>query len=294
MNTAVAERDDTAEMHAKVNAVIARGDLKGLTDAEKNWHYLEVCRTVGVNPATRPFQYITLNQKLVLYPTKDCTDQLRKVNGINIEIVEYSTNEAGVLLVRVKATDKHGRHDEDYGAVSIKGLTGEFASNAFMKAITKAKRRVTLSISGLGFPEDPGDAEDGTPIRATTFTSAPLPKPHPAMSQDERSDMVEGTALTLEQLNQRVRAEAEKERAERAAAEPFVIPRPDETNTSWQRWWQTLMAYVRAAPDADAINNWTTKNAESMAALEKMDPEKHKTLVNQIKLAASNLGNEGS
>ena len=278
MNTAVAEREDAAEMHAKVNAVIARGDLKGLSDEEKNWHYLEVCRTVGVNPATRPFQYITLNSKLVLYPTKDCTDQLRKVNGINIEIVSYETNEAGVLLVRVKATDKHGRHDEDYGAVSVKGLTGEGASNAFMKAITKAKRRVTLSISGLGFPEDPGDVDDGTPIRATTFTSAPLPKPHPAMTQDERSNIVDQHAGPIEL----------------AATEPFVIPRPDDTTASWATWWQTLMKYVRAAPDADTINNWTTKNAESMGDLQKLDAAKHQTLINQIKLAASNLGNEGS
>jgi hypothetical protein len=280
VNTAVAERDAALDMHAKVNAVIARGDLRHLTDEEKNWHYLEVCRTLGVNPATRPFQYITLNGRLVLYPTKDCTDQLRKVNGINIEIAGYETNEAGVLLVRVKATDKHGRYDEDYGAVSVKGLTGEGASNAFMKAITKAKRRVTLSISGLGFPEDASDVEDDTPRRATTFTSVPLPKLHPAMTQDERSAKVEEPGDPTD--------------AERAAAEPFVIPRPDDTPASWAKWWQTLMAYVRLAPDADAINDWTTKNAESMDALLKLDPMKHKTLINQITLAANSLGNEGS
>jgi len=34
------------------------------------------------------------------------------------------------------------------------GLKGEAAANAFLKCITKAKRRVTLSISGLGFSDE--------------------------------------------------------------------------------------------------------------------------------------------
>ena len=46
------------------------------------------------------------------------------------------------------------REDVDFGAVSIKGLAGDALVNAKLKAITKAKRRVTLSICGLGFLDE--------------------------------------------------------------------------------------------------------------------------------------------
>jgi hypothetical protein len=40
------------------------------------------------------------------------------------------------------------------GATSIKGLAGDNLVNAKLKAITKAKRRLTLSICGLGFLDE--------------------------------------------------------------------------------------------------------------------------------------------
>jgi len=40
------------------------------------------------------------------------------------------------------------------GALSLKGLNAEDRANAIMKAETKAKRRVTLSICGLGFLDE--------------------------------------------------------------------------------------------------------------------------------------------
>jgi hypothetical protein len=55
----------------------------------------------------------------------------------------------------VRATDKEGRVDEDFGAVSFpETLRGEARANTILKAITKAKRRVTLSICGLGFLDE--------------------------------------------------------------------------------------------------------------------------------------------
>ncbi|EOV0478051.1 hypothetical protein ACOIM4_001927, partial [Campylobacter coli] len=40
------------------------------------------------------------------------------------------------------------------GALNIKNLGGDNLANAIMKAITKAKRRVTLSICGLGMLDE--------------------------------------------------------------------------------------------------------------------------------------------
>jgi hypothetical protein len=146
----IAVRRDGADV---MEAVITKGDLARLTPQEKTQYYAEVCRSVGLNPFTRPFEYISLSGKLTLYARREATDQLRRMNGISLQVISREVV-GDILTVHVRATDKTGRTDEDFGAVSIKGLAGEALSNASMKAITKAKRRVTLSISGLGFLDE--------------------------------------------------------------------------------------------------------------------------------------------
>src|SRR5260370_32382559 len=59
-----------------------------------------------------------------------------------------------VYIVRARATMPDGRTDESLGAVSLAGLEGEALANALMKAETKAKRRVALSICGLGMLDE--------------------------------------------------------------------------------------------------------------------------------------------
>ena len=91
--------------------------------------------------------------KLVLYATRACTDQLRTLKKVSITLSEPQViNET--YIVRAKASDDEGRTDESSGAVSIKGLYGDNLANAYMKAETKAKRRVTLSICGLGMLDE--------------------------------------------------------------------------------------------------------------------------------------------
>jgi hypothetical protein len=54
----------------------------------------------------------------------------------------------------VRAKDRQGREDESTGAVTVGDLKGDALVNALMKAETKAKRRVTLSIAGLGWLDE--------------------------------------------------------------------------------------------------------------------------------------------
>jgi hypothetical protein len=137
-----------------IESVIAKGDLSKLTADERNRYYVEVCRSVGLNPLTQPLAYIPLNGKLTLYAKRDCADQLRKLNSISIEIVSQEMSD-GLLSVHVRAKDASGRTDEDLGVVNFpETLRGEARANAILKAVTKAKRRVTLSISGLGFLDE--------------------------------------------------------------------------------------------------------------------------------------------
>lgn len=138
----------TAEKNPYELALIS-GDLSKLTADERLSYYKNMCDSIGLNPLTKPFEYIELNKKLVLYATRTCTDQLRAVKGVSIEVVKRETV-SDIYFVTARGTDKSGRVDESTGAVSIAGMRGDALANAIMKAETKAKRRVTLSICGLG------------------------------------------------------------------------------------------------------------------------------------------------
>lgn len=143
-----------ADNAALLETVLVKGDLKDLSPAQRLSYYKQVCDSVGLNPLTKPFQYITLNGRLTLYATRDATDQLRgKPRMVNITKLERETTE-GVYVVTAYATDKDGRTDSSIGAVAIEGLKGEARANAMMKAETKAKRRVTLSLCGLGMLDE--------------------------------------------------------------------------------------------------------------------------------------------
>ncbi len=129
--------------------VVIGGDLKSLSPADRVTYYKQVCESIGLNPLTKPFEYIVLNNKLTLYARKDCTDQLRSIKKISIKITSREKIE-DVYIITVMATDPSGRTDESTGVMHIGGLKGEALANAVMKCESKAKRRVTLSIAGLG------------------------------------------------------------------------------------------------------------------------------------------------
>ena len=136
-----------------IERALMDGDLSKLNPDQKLAHYQSVCQTIGLNPLTKPFQYITLNGKLQMYALKGATDQLRKIYKIDCEIANTETK-ADLYIVQVKVKDKNGRVDEDMGFARIEGLTGDMLGNAMLKAVTKAKRRATLSMCGLGMLDE--------------------------------------------------------------------------------------------------------------------------------------------
>lgn len=134
-------------------SAIVQGDLSKLSNEERTAYYNAVCESLGLNPLTKPFQYLNLSGKLTLYATRDCADQLRKSNRVSITITKREQI-GDLLFVTAQATLPDGRCDESTGAVSIAGLRGENLANAYLKVETKAKRRVTLSICGLGWLDE--------------------------------------------------------------------------------------------------------------------------------------------
>lgn len=137
----------------RVLEVLVTGNLSVLTPPERVAYFNRVCDSLALNPLTKPFEFITLNNKLTLYATKACTDQLRQLRGVSINI-EDQRQVGDLYMVTVTATDSTGRQDSDMGVVTTKNLSGENLANAMLKAVTKAKRRVTLSICGLGMLDE--------------------------------------------------------------------------------------------------------------------------------------------
>lgn len=147
--TAIAKTDNASI----IESAIVHGDLSRLGPGERTAYYMRVCESVGLNPLTKPFEYLRLNGRETLYATRTCTDQLRQIHGVSVRITARE-NVGDVYVVTASATDKNGRTDESTGAVVIGSLKGENLANALMKAETKAKRRVTLSICGLGMLDE--------------------------------------------------------------------------------------------------------------------------------------------
>lgn len=139
---------------ALLEKVIIGNDLSGLNSMEKVQYVKSMCQTLGLNPVTKPIQLMKFQGKETPYFTKDATEQLRKINNVSIFKIDTKILEGGIYVVTAYASTPDGRQDSATGVLSISGLKGESLANAMMKAETKSKRRVTLSICGLGFIDE--------------------------------------------------------------------------------------------------------------------------------------------
>ena len=128
-------------------------DLSGLSGEEKVAYLGNLCKTLGLNPYTKPFELMKFNGKEIPYARKDCTEQLRKIHNVSILGLDSKILD-GIYIVTSYAERAGGVKDSSTGVVSISGLKGEALANAMMKAETKSKRRVTLSICGLGLLDE--------------------------------------------------------------------------------------------------------------------------------------------
>lgn len=142
-----------APLPAHIVEALVQGDIGKLDAAGRVLYYNLFCERMGVDPMTQPFGYLYLNGKLVLYANKACAEQLRKRHHISITVTARE-NIGDCYMVTAHAAMPSGRVDESTGVVTIGNLKGDMLANALMKAETKAKRRVTLSIIGLGMIDE--------------------------------------------------------------------------------------------------------------------------------------------
>jgi len=144
---------DGATLGRVVESLVVRGDVSALNPEEKARFYVQMCGQLGLNAATQPLAVLKLNGKEIFYPTRGATDQLAAIHRLTREIVDGPrvVDLAGTKLVYAvcKATHPNGRVET---AVATVPLTDP--ANVLMKCETKAKRRATLSILGLGMLDE--------------------------------------------------------------------------------------------------------------------------------------------
>jgi hypothetical protein len=180
--------------------VLIGGDLSGLTSQQRADDYGAVCRALGLNPLTKPFEYLTLNGKLRLYALRDCADQLRRLHGISITITNRERL-SDLYVVTARAKDRTGREDESTGAVALGTLKGDALANALMKAETKATRRVTLSLAGLGWLDET-ELETIPGVHTGEPNGDQAPPPEKSSDDPRISRPSEATRLTPDQARE--------------------------------------------------------------------------------------------
>ena len=258
--------------------VVIGGDLSRLTPQQRVKYYQDVCASLGLNPLTKPFAYLHLNGRTVLYAQRDCTDQLRSLKGISIKIVETQTVD-GIHIVRAQATDRAGRVDESTGAVSVAGLKGEALCNAIMKSETKAKRRVTLSICGLGLMDEteiatgPGAHPEGYPE-----VTPPAPK---------RGDFKAPTPPPQGVYDVETGEVVETEPTEEQKAEWQKI-------ASYEAWANATIRRLDAAVDIAKIDDWLARNEAKLAEIHALAPDVSMAVIGAAEARKRALGYAGA
>lgn len=136
-----------------LTSIIINGDISKLSPQQKVSYYKEFCERLGLDPIMQPFKILRLNGKEILYCDRSGAQQLNKLYKVSHEIKAREVV-ANCYVVTAHANTPDGRTTESIGAVSIANMKGDNLCNAMMKAETKAKRRSTLDLLGLGMLDE--------------------------------------------------------------------------------------------------------------------------------------------
>lgn len=146
-----------------LSSLVMNGDIGQLTPEQKVTYYKQVCDKLGLDPMAQPFRILKLHGREILYCHRGGAQQLNKMHSVSHEIKARETVN-GCYVVTAQASTPDNRKTESIGAVPIHNLKGEALCNAMMKAETKAKRRATLDLLGLGMPDETELPNDSTPV----------------------------------------------------------------------------------------------------------------------------------
>lgn len=216
--TAALATPETEAAHTQarmVESLVLRGDLSGLGPVERAAYYTRVCDRLGLDPFSQPFEFLKLNGKEIMYAKARAGDQLAAIHKLNREIIDGPKliDLGGTKLIYAVAKITHPN-----GRVETATATVPFIDpvNVLMKCETKAKRRGTLAILGLGMLDEAEldtipDAVKGTAAqvdvalapRRPAIDATPAPLALPAdngLSPSQASQPDAAPSLTDEQV----------------------------------------------------------------------------------------------
>ncbi len=287
---------DTNTTARVVESMVLRGDISALSPEERAKFYLQMCESLGLSAASQPLAVLKLNGKEVLYPTRGATDQLAAIHRLNRRIVDGPkvVDIAGTKMVYAvcEATHPNGRVETATATVPLVDPV-----NVLMKAETKAKRRATLSILGLGMLDETEietipDAAKGEarPIRVDVKTDSSRAKPSDeekaarvaAILRDYDAAIESGTApdvahedakragrdagvatLVQAELTRRASAEAEAKRTANLAYEAHAAEVIDTLNAALDSAGDVPAAIAGAWVDhSEAVLNLRQEDAQ--------------------------------
>jgi hypothetical protein len=138
-----------------LNLISPSGSIKHLPRGDQRILIMKLCNFFGLNPLTNPFLIVRFadgDEKI--YVTRDGCNQLRHKLAIDTYGLRVEFIEEKLVISVISGKNKHGRVSDESGSVSLVGLTDAQKADAVMKSTTKAKRRLTLDLSGLSVLSD--------------------------------------------------------------------------------------------------------------------------------------------
>lgn len=197
----------TAEL-SPLEQILINGNLSALSVEQRESYVKQLCEALSLNILLRPFDYLITREKgvekVALYANKSCSEQLARLHGISLEILDQRIDNH-LCITTIKGIDKTGRINTDIGVVPVSKADGTWRSepdgrkkfipngkfiplspdemaNARMKSVTKGKRRVVLSLGGLGMLDE---SEIETMRDVTHLSEIPVETIRPALTRDE-------------------------------------------------------------------------------------------------------------
>jgi hypothetical protein len=236
--------------------VLGTGDLYQLSNAQRVAHYINLCRSIGVSPLSRPYQWIEFKEGenspavLTLYFKPTAAAQALRNNHISVHFPRREIV-GELFVVEAHGTAPDGREGVGTKYVPLVGkygrLQGRHLANAYMSAETGALRRLAINM-GVASGPDPDGEGTMRPVYVDG-TGAVLERPteeqrhlaeHPEVARAIGEPTYELTAASFSEHesdlpDQRPRS-SELERPRRTGPRPTLKASPEQVER-WQRTW---------------------------------------------------------
>jgi hypothetical protein len=106
-SAALTSAEHEAALEARDHA-IATNDLSKLAPRQRVGLVLALCKSLALNPLSRPFEFLVLDGKVTLYATKSATEQLARLHQISVKRTREA-NVGDLHVVEVEGRQPNGR-----------------------------------------------------------------------------------------------------------------------------------------------------------------------------------------